>query len=463
MRRLLRFISTLVARAMAALRRPRPHVGTVSMTEETFRAQAEDKVSQLFFGRKSLLVLANGAGQEQLARAYEPRPASGPFQPDELPFEDPRDPLTLTISSLCHWLEPPLYSDLVSLGRFPEVRVDLVPGLGNAGYKEVATTSVKVIDNHRWLVSSRDSSTEIGFEPHAEDVVPLMESCGFTLAAARRLTYDIAVHRALQNQFLVVPGHCGVWERRRFRWLVDLGVGTVSAAFGLTGAKARMYTSVPVPVRPGVTSSVNVGMWRDQTAIRQAWALQQALGGALRPNGPADERAVTDRLLGIRDLLVDALVARDAIYRLTRVDATQVPSASKGRRPQPGVRGNDLHELLRYHALAILNQAFAISDNLAQVVVGRCSVTAKGADRIGFALNPQSCVASRQASLDPHRSRSGPVRPSSTASCARLCETALGHPGYPKSLRLLRRKPPQQRRDARSRSLPSSPASPSVS
>jgi hypothetical protein len=355
------------------------------MRRPAIRADAEDRVSQLFFGRKSMLVLINGAGQRELAQAYEPIPASGLFQPDELPFEEPLDALTFTLSSLCRWLGADAYADLISLSRFPRVQVDLVPGLVNDAYKEAATTSVEIRSGHKWLTSTRNPDTYIGFEPDWDESELLLRSCALSPAQARRLAYDLAVHRALKNQFLVVPRIAGIWERRSYRSLVESGLCGVSDAFALAGAKARMYTAVPVLVRPRVTSSVNVGMWRDQTATRRAWALQLALGGALDPAASPDEAQSADRLFAIRDLLVDALASRDAIYRLTRVDATEEPSFGQARRPQPGVRGNDLHELLRYHALALLSQAFAITDNVAQVVVARCAVVERGAQRAGFA------------------------------------------------------------------------------
>ena len=98
--------------------------------------------------------------------------------------------------------------------------------------------------------------------------------------------------------------------------------------------------------------------------------------GALAEDATPEEVRSRDHLLAIRSLLIDLLLARDAVYRLVRSDGLDVqrPNRLAFEPPVPGARGNDLLRHIAYHTLAALNHSYAIGDNLKWVLLHRSGV-----------------------------------------------------------------------------------------
>jgi hypothetical protein len=345
---------------------------------ERLKAESFSNPSMLFYGLHTALLLVNGLGQKELAPAYDPRPARGNvmLQPTGDPFEDPHRALRLTLASDCRWLDPRTYEDLVKLSAYPNVAVDLVPGLPSLGYDSahVATASVNPRSGRDVVVVTtprRPNASSSGVRPHGGDEA-LRRTLHITRAEARRLLLDLAVHEALGNDYIVSDVGVRARNDRRLSWPNQVGFCTATEAFGLVGAKARMFSSVPIDVWPPRSSmGVNVGMWWDQAAMTSAWGVRRALGGALSPGASPEERATRNHLLAIRSLLKDALVARDEVFRLTRRDSGAKEQRRYAREASPGAHGNDLLQLLRYHAVTMLDHVFALTDNLTWVVVRR--------------------------------------------------------------------------------------------
>ena len=209
---------------------------------------------------------------------------------------------------------------------------------------------------------------------------------GTSPAESLRLCRDIAIHDGLGNDYLVSTITTRV-RAARGKWLDQFGFCTPEEALGLAGSKARMYEAVPIRVFPPSSSmSTNVGRWRDQAAMWAAWSVRRALASALDPSASASERAAAPPLHAIRSLLVDALVARDAVFRLARREAAVRTATSSAGKPNPGTRGNDLVQLLWYHSVNLLDHVFSITDNLAWVAVRHTGASGfKSKGEVGFA------------------------------------------------------------------------------
>lgn len=98
-------------------------------------ARVHDSYSTVAYGRHHALLLTEGRGRPELDAALNPLPRrSGwiPIEPGD-PFEDRERPLYLAVASDCASLSRSTLTALIRLGRLPGVRVDLMPGLPDAG------------------------------------------------------------------------------------------------------------------------------------------------------------------------------------------------------------------------------------------------------------------------------------------------------------------------------------------
>jgi hypothetical protein len=189
---------------------------------------------------------------------------------------------------------------------------------------------------------------------------------------AERLVAEVAAHRALGADYIVSPRLSEVRASGRRRWPGIIGACTVDEAFRLVGTKSRMYRFVPMEAEPGYAATINVGRMYDLAVTRFTPHLRRAIGGALSPDADESESATAQHLLAVRERLRDLLIARDAIYRLTRREALG-PAWLRPFDPSraSGSGGNDLTTHLTYQLSAALNVAYAATDNLAWVLALR--------------------------------------------------------------------------------------------
>lgn len=364
------------------------------------RAHATNNASILFEGLHQALLLVNQLGREALAAAHDPIPlaAHGTHRPSRLrrgdPFDEPARPLVLTLASDCASLARQTQHDLLSLGRYPGVVVELMPGLDPLGFREPAGVSWTDEDarlrirvgsgadaGSDELFARFDGPAATQFERRDRETWASVEP-GLVAGAARmfdtdpetagRLAIEAIVHEALGNDYIVSPILTTARHDRAMAWPNQIGACSVAEAFRLAGAKARMYRTVPLLATPTGLGSVNVGQLYDLAVTHFTPCLMRALSGALSPLAPPGEAAAADHLLSIRGRLQEILIARDAIYRLTRRAAlgpAWVRAFDSG--PTSGSAGNDLTVNLAYHLAAALNSAFAATDNLAWVLARR--------------------------------------------------------------------------------------------
>lgn len=357
---------------------------------ERLSAEASSGPSILLYGLHNALLLVNGLGQAELAPAYDPRPRRrNTSRHGGDPFEDPNRALHLTIASDCRWLGEDALEEVVRLGGYPNVTVDLSPGLPTFDYSHAHSVTAKVVRSgvqHVEVRTTRLPTTVASGILPSGGADALRRVLGISAAEAQRLAIDVAIHEGLGNDYLVSA--LGVRARavRRAGWPNQVGFCSPEEASGLVGAKSRMYEIVPLDIYPPASHvNVNVGRWRDQAALWSCFGLRRALAGALGPDAISEETATVGHLLAIRALLVDALIARDAVYRLTRHDAIEERTNPFSEAPVPGARGNDLTQLLRYHAVTMLNHVFSITDNLSWVAVRRTGAQIDREYEVGLA------------------------------------------------------------------------------
>ena len=362
------------------------------------RGHARDPKGLLLYGAHRSLLLVDGVGRMELAHAHDPIPAAAhrphgtPWPRRGDPFTETTRPLILTIGSDCAKLSTSVSNDLMSLARYPGVVLALMPGLDSRGFREAE--AITWTDDGQNLSAKAtpgadtdspfgffdgaapaemDRGRRDGFSFFPTDLVNLAEqTLGVPTAMARRLTIESAVHDALQHDYFVSPTLAHARHGEAMSWPDSAGVCTPDEAFRLAGVKARMYGSVPLLCGPDFVSSVNVGRLYDLATIHFVPGLVRALGGALGPDASAGEAAAADHILAIRARLNEILIARDAIYRLTRREALGPDWARPfDRRAVSGAIGNDLTANLAYHLSAALNSGFAATDNLAWVAAKR--------------------------------------------------------------------------------------------
>lgn len=346
---------------------------------------------QYLYGRQTALILEGGVGRRELEPAADPQPQR-PLARTAMgdPFEDPARSLRLTLASDCRWLDGRTLAALLRLGHFPGVDVDLAEGVPSLGYARVPVararpaSSALGIDAYDVTTSRDPGLRAAGWVPGGgRETLPAMLPA--SEAESIRLCRDIAIHAGLGTDYLVSTITPRV-RAARGRWLDQYGFCTPEEALGMAEAKARMYESVPIRVSPPSNSmATNVGRWRDQAAMWAAWSVRRSLASALDPSASVGERAAAPHLHAIRSLLVDALVARDAVFRLTRREAAIRTTRSASGKPSPGTRGNDLVQLLWYHTVNLLDHVFAITDNLAWVAVKRTETSGVRKNEVGFA------------------------------------------------------------------------------
>lgn len=368
-----------------------------------------DPASVALHGLHRGILPLEAAGANSFAASLDPVPAAAHAQfrmhggPPGDPFDDPARPLILSIASDCVELHARTRHDLLSLSRYPGIRLALMPGVDPDGYAEPAQVTWErdaprfVVQTHR---SGRAESERLFrlFDGPAPTAIFEPRDHGATFLdpelaehaprafegdpeACRRVALEAIAHETLGNDYIVSPLLVTARRDRRMGWPNQLGACTPEEAFWLAGLKARMYSSVPVLAEPDGQVDVSTGTLRDLTAMHLTPHLARALRGSLNPAVSDHEAACAERLLAIRAHLSELLQARDAIHRANRREALSRSWARPFEHsPVSGALGNDLIGQATYHTVAALNAAYAIADNLAWVIVRR-SGAPLGADR----------------------------------------------------------------------------------
>lgn len=338
---------------------------------------------------KHIMLLLHGMDGHPLYRCIDPAPARDALRvPDGDPFWDTGRPLRLALASDIRWAQREREL-LVRLSVFPGVEVNAFPGVDDGGFKTVRRIFIRE-KGPELLAGTEGSRTQ-----YAAYLNPAWLSDGMPLpavfgTAGKRLSLDIELHESIGFDYLVSTYTAAVRENSRLAAYHRRGLCTPEEALRMVGAKAAMYRFLPIYARPGYTATLNVGMWRDEAVMGLVPALQLALQGALAPNAVHWQKASVGHLSAIRSRLVDLLVARDDCFRLLRRDALDSEEVRRrghdfsASEPATGPLGNDLLQLLAYHAFAALNYSFAIGDNLAWIMLWYAGVPLNEDDRVGF-------------------------------------------------------------------------------
>ena len=332
-------------------------------------------------------LLLIGVGAQELLGSYDPRPRGRKdWREENDPFDDPGRPLRLAIGTDVARGDPDTWQRLLRLAQLPHVELHLMPGIHASGSGVIRETEfpgdiswLGITNASRPLLSQHPGRTANASQSLAEVMFPELG------AMAPRLVFEGELHEEIGTDFLVSDALAAQRGRRSGWWVRQHGICTTREAFRLGGTKARMYAAAPVLFQKWGTTTMNVGLWRDRALMRFLPILQMALYSVHGPDCQSWERGSAEQLLAIRALLLDLMIARDAVFRLVRSDASRPVYGGRrlGRDPQPGAQGNDLLQLLAYHALAALNHLFAASESLSEVMVNWCAV-ARGRRRMGF-------------------------------------------------------------------------------
>jgi hypothetical protein len=351
--------------------------------------EARSDASFAMHGKHSMLVLMGMAGHT-LYRTVDPRPARRRSWSRDVgdPFWDPERPLRLTLASDMRWAGSDLDA-LTKMSRLPGIEIHAMPGVDDRGFESIGRIRVSKTAPH-FLAGSSRSKSQSAVYLHPEwlnDQMPLSLVLG---VAGKRLNIDLEVHESLGFDYLVTRHADLIRTDKRLGAYTRYGTCTPLEAWRMVGAKATMYRQIPIYVEPRSISTVNVGMWRDVAVRNLVPSLQRTIEAALGPLALDWQRQSVAHLSAIRARLVDLLVARDDCFRLMRRDALDIdelrrPSLfDREETPPTGPLGNDLLQLLSYHAYAALNHTFAISDNLAWILSAYAGMALKPDDRLGL-------------------------------------------------------------------------------
>ena len=374
--------------------------------------------SSAYYGRAYALGLDRDDADD-LFDLYRPRPRgdTGAYSHDRQrdPFQDPGEPLRLTLASDTRWLPRATYDQLLTLGFFPGVELHLVPGLATVTStgKRPPVCHVARSGEDRWsAVKSCRPNSWTAMHPAGQQLLDMAAAMFPQLGPrSQRLLVDLFLHEATGGDFLVSDGLASAIRPTSPTWLRNAGVCTGAEAMRLAGTKARMFSKSPVHFGRSVTTYMNVGLWQDRALQHFAPHLNRAIIGAHSPAASGWEERVRDHLLAIRSGFRDLLIARDAVYRLIRSDGIRDRA---GESPfgdtTVGVRGNDLLQQLGYHTVAALNVAYSVGDNLGWTMLYEAGLERKrsvGLRRILYPRRDYAPDADLIASptLARHRSR----------------------------------------------------------
>lgn len=331
--------------------------------ESTSGVWVGDPYATVTYGRHHGLLLIDGAGRPQLETALDPRPKLGilAFDPGD-PFEDRSRPLHLALAGDCVALPAPVLRALGTLGRLPGVTVDVMPGLPTF---EGDCEQVGWSANGEAVTTTRRPNTQWAGLPQQgfEDFVAARLSVD--RASAFRITRELAAFDALGYDYLVSPQLAAFRASPDHQWLRDDGLATAAEALRLAGTKARMSGMLRIQHDSDAAILTTPGRIYDMAVLRWVPSLGPAIAGAVG-NEAEPLAATVPFLLGVRARLNQLLLARDEIYRLTRMESRARPRGPSTRE-RPARSGNELTTSLAYHLTAALDAAHSIGDGLAHI------------------------------------------------------------------------------------------------
>jgi hypothetical protein len=356
--------------------------------------RAVDNRSVYLYGMHPLLVLADGSGYEAIIKALLPRPQAAESMARRQtygrdPFSDPDRPLTFTLASDLAASSARQLRQMLDLSRLRHIQVDAIPPVEVEGWDAAGRVAFKKVERGIEITTTRHPDQvywDWYGDPHSDDVAPLLaQQTGLSSQVAAELALDLAIHKALGNDYLVSPVLAAYRATAPF-WGEREGTCTIEEALFLAGLKSRLYRTAPLHVDARISFWTTTGSVYDGAAMDLSRPLRSALAGSLSPTASHEESQCIDHLIAIRSRLRDLLVYRDELGRLERreVLGKDWPRAVERDGSVSGGTGNDLVFRVDYHVTAALNAFTTILDNLAWVVSARERLSVTNARAVGF-------------------------------------------------------------------------------